>query len=116
VLVVDDRPDEACSTAQVLCSVAFNTAIATTVQVALQVMATHDVRSVILDHHLVGDDRESFLERGRVLPPVIVVSGMGRDAVAELHAVHGDQLFTCLTKAVAALYLIEVVSFAIGNA
>jgi CheY-like chemotaxis protein len=114
VLVVDDRPDEACSTAGLLCSAGFSTAIATTLEVALQLMVTHEVRSVIDDHYLVDDDGESFLERGRDLPPVIIVSGIGGDAVAELQAVHGDQLFTCLTKPVAPLDLIEVLSFAIG--
>jgi len=112
VLVVDDEPEVAWSTAEVLRVEGLKVAIAPTIEAGLQVIDTREVRSVILDHHLAGDDGERFLTMRRHIPPVIVMTGIGRDALADLQATHGERLFACLAKPVPPVKLIEVVKAA----
>lgn len=114
VLVVDDQPSVATSTADILRSEGFHAETAQTVEDALQVIASSDVGTVIVDHQI-ADNGESLLTRGLDLPPVIVMSGMGRSELAKVQAAHGDRLFACLAKPVPPLDLIEVVRAAIAN-
>jgi len=115
VLVVEDQPDLARSTAEVLRTEGFIVATAGTVEEALRLIATRDVRSVILDHQLGGEDGDRFLRDGFDLPPVVAVTGMGPDLLADLRATHGDRLFACLAKPVRPTDLIKVVTAAIGS-
>jgi len=115
VLVVDDDPDVASSSAEIFLADGIRATTAATVDEALQVLARCEVRSIILDHHLAADDGDSLLAMGRDLPPVIVMSGIGRHALAEVQAEHGEQLFACLVKPVPPLQLIEVVRTAIAS-
>jgi len=115
VLVVDDDPDVASSSAEIFLADGMMAATAATVEEALKVVATREVQSIILDHQLAGDDGESFLAKGRDLPPVIVMSGIGRDALAELQAAHGERLFACLAKPVPPPELIRVVKAALEH-
>ncbi|HUC37410.1 MAG TPA: response regulator [Acidimicrobiales bacterium] len=114
VLVVDDEPDVASSTADILRSGGLVAATSATAEEALEVIAGHEVRCVILDHQLAGNE-ESFLGSGRELPPVIVMSGIGRAAIVRLQATHPADLFACLAKPVPPLELIEIVKRAIGE-
>ena len=115
MLVVEDDPAVASSTTEILRAEGFVVATAATVESALYMMTTWEVRSIILDHHLDSGDGESLLDRGQHLPPVIVVSAMGHDALAELRVAGGEQLFACLAKPVAPSQLIKVVRAALGN-
>ena len=115
VLVVDDEPVIAETTTEILQAEGFYAAFASTVEEGLQVLATRKVRSVILDHHLSGEDGEQFLALGRDLPPVIVVSGLGADVLAEFQAAHREQVFACLAKPVPPRHLIEVVRRVVTN-
>lgn len=114
VLVVEDEPDVASSTADIFRSEGLNATIAATVEEALTVLATYDVRSIILDHQIV-DNGDSLLAEDRHLPPVIVMSGMDRDELEELQNLHGARLFACLTKPVPPSHLIDVVKSAIAE-
>jgi DNA-binding NtrC family response regulator len=115
VLVVDDWPEMASSSAEVLRFGGLKVATASSLEEGLQVIATRGVRAIIVDHHLAGNDGSSFLAMGENLPPVIVVSGIDRDVLAELQVAHGDQLFACLAKPVPPLKLIEVVRAAVES-
>jgi len=114
VLVVDDQPDVASSTADILRSDGLSAETAATVDEALQIITIRDVRCIILDHQIVGDG-ETLLAGGRDLPPVIVMSGTDPDSLAEIEAVHGNRLFACMAKPVPPLDLIQVVRAAIAN-
>jgi len=112
VLVVDDEPAVASSTADILRSAGLNAATTSTVKEALAMVESRDVRSIILDHQL-ADNGEKIFEGVRVLPPIIVMSGIGREALAALQVLHGDRLFACMAKPVPPLRLIDVVKSAI---
>lgn len=113
VLVVDDEPSVAQTTAEILRSEGLTTMTAATVADALVVLASRNVRSVVLDHQIAGEDGSSFLEKGCDLPPVIVMSGMSREALSGLETAYGDRLFAFLSKPVPPWNLIEVVRAAI---
>ena len=115
VLVVDDGPNMADTTAEILRSRGFTVAIAATLGEALEVMTACHVRAVILDHSLRGETGVNFMDKGRDLPPVIVVSGMGPDVLQSYKTAYGEQVFTCLAKPVQPLDLIEAVKAALGN-
>jgi DNA-binding NtrC family response regulator len=115
VLVVDDEPNVASSTADVLRLAGFNVATAATVEEALQLIATREVRSVILDHHIAGEEGGGFLDQSRELPSIIVMSGWDRSVLAEFQDAHGEQLFACLAKPVRAPDLIDVITAAVGD-
>lgn len=114
VLVVEDEPDVAESTADIFRAEGLVVAVAGTVGAAMEVLAGTEVRSIILDHQIAGDG-ESLLMGRRVLPPVIVMSGMGRESLTELQAEYGERLFACLAKPVPPLELIRVVRGAIAG-
>lgn len=115
VLVVDDESNVAQTTVDILRSEGLTASTAATVEEALAVIGSCKVRTVIVDHHIAGEDGVSILDKGGELPPVIVMSGMDRDALAELEATHGDRLFACLAKPVPPRNLIEVVKVAISR-
>lgn len=115
VLVVDDEPSVAQTTAEILRSEGLTASTAATVGDALAVLASRKVRSVVLDHQIAGEDGTSFLEKGCDLPPVIVMSGMSRDSLSGLEAAHGDRLFAFLAKPVPPWSLIQVVKAAIES-
>jgi len=114
VLVIDDAVDVAESTADVLRSAGLSVATASNVPEARAIVAERHVRAVIVDHSTgewAGSAPEPLPDTA---PPVIVVSGMGRDNIEELEARHGDCLFACLAKPVSPGTLIEVVRAALG--
>ena len=90
VLVVDDEPDVASSTADILRSEGMTAGTAGTVEEARQLIATREVRSIILDHQIAGNG-ESLLAGDLDLPPIVVMSGMDRDALDELQVLHGGR-------------------------
>jgi DNA-binding NtrC family response regulator len=116
VLVVDDEPDVANSTAAILASIGFEVATAATVADARAVMADCDVRSVVLDHSIVEWDTESCsAELEEPGPVIVVVSGLGREELDNLVAQHGDRVYAALAKPVPPARLIEVVRGAVGS-
>lgn len=120
VLVVDDEPEVASSTADVLRSEGLEVLTAGNLDEARRVLAGRGVRSVILDQQITGAEipgagGESLLGEGLDLPPVIVVSGIGKDSLEELHRAHSDRLFACLAKPVSPFRLIEVVKAAVSG-
>jgi DNA-binding NtrC family response regulator len=115
VLIVDDDPAVAVSTAAVLESAGLVALVAPSLDAAEAVLATTAVGAVILDHNLgasrLGPDCPVRSEH----PPVIVVSGIGRDALDCLRREHGGRLFATLAKPVAPRRLIDVVERAVGE-
>jgi DNA-binding response OmpR family regulator len=89
--------------------------VASTVHDALDIIANREVRSVILDHQMGDDDGGSFLDRGRDLPPVIVMSGAHREVLDRIRLEHGSQLFACLAKPVPIAELLETVRAAVEH-
>lgn len=114
VLVVDDEPEVAWSTAEILRSEGLEALTAGDLDEARRVLASRCVRSIILDQQIAGAG-ESLLTEQRDLPPVIVVSGIGRESLEELRRTHPDRLFACLAKPVSPFQLIEVVKAAIAG-
>jgi DNA-binding response OmpR family regulator len=113
VLVVEDEWDVASTTAEILEQAGFRAEIASTLDEALAFTARYQVRSIVLDHQLADDDAGAFLDTATGLPPVVVVSGVGRDVLAELEEAYGAQLFACRSKPVPPPELIEVVRAAV---
>ncbi|HXX90908.1 MAG TPA: response regulator [Acidimicrobiales bacterium] len=114
VLIVDDEGDVASTTAEILQRAGHRTAIASSLEEAVQVIASRTVRSVILDHQIADEKAEAFLDSEPTLPPVIVVSGVGRDVLADLELAHGSRLFACRHKPVPPGELIELVDAALA--
>ena len=113
VLLVEDEPAAAESTAEVLESAGFSVAVAPTVLGAQEVKATSAVGCIILDHHLADESAEGLLESTNQLPPIIVLSGMGQRELAITWHQHAERLFACLPKPVPPRHLIDVVRAAI---
>ncbi|HUY64695.1 MAG TPA: response regulator [Acidimicrobiales bacterium] len=116
VLMVEDEPGVAWSTAEVLESAGFTVVVTKTVAEALQVVESRDVRSVILDHHVSGEYGETFLALARTHPPVIVVSALGQDLMDTFRAAHSDEVVACLAKPVPPAHLIDIVRLAVERA
>jgi DNA-binding NtrC family response regulator len=114
VLIVDDEPDVANSTAEILASAGFAVEVTGTVPEARDVLATREVRSVLLDHTIVDWTQTDCSEERDDGPAVIVMSGLGRGELAQLEESHGDRLFACLAKPVPPARLIEIVRTAVG--
>jgi DNA-binding response OmpR family regulator len=117
VLVVEDEWDVASTTAEILEQAGFRAEIASALDEALAVTSRRQVRSIVLDHHLADHDAAAFLDTATGLPPVVVVSGVGRDVLAELEESNGAQLFARRSKPLPPPELIEVVQAAVrfGN-
>jgi DNA-binding response OmpR family regulator len=115
VLLIDDGQIMAELTAEILRTAGFLVAIAPNLDAALQVIESRHVGTVILDHHLRGENGERFFVRGRKLPPVIVVSGMGQEVLKAYEAIYGDRVFACLAKPVPPLELINTVIGALAD-
>jgi DNA-binding response OmpR family regulator len=113
VLVVEDEWDVASTTAEILEVAGLHAEIASTLEEALAITAVRIVRSIVLDHQLADADAVEFLEAGVGLPPVVVVSGVGRDVLAELEDSYGSRLFACCSKPLPPPELIEVVRAAV---
>lgn len=115
VLVIDDAPDVAESTADVLRSAGLSVATASTVPEARRIVAGQQVRAVIVDHSTAEWAGSTEAHPPDPIPHVIVVSGMGRDSIEELERTRGDCLFACLAKPVPPSRLIEVVRAALAS-
>jgi DNA-binding NtrC family response regulator len=115
VLVVDDEKDVASTTAEILERAGMTTVTATTLGEAQLVIKAHEVRSVVLDHQIAEADAQDFLRAVRNLPPVIVISGVGRDILAEFEATHGKRLLACRAKPVPPTELIDLVHTALAS-
>jgi len=115
VLVVDDDPSVATSTTDILGGEGLAVACVATVDEALQIVKSRTVRSVILDHHLNGEDGDTFLAQCPNVPPVIVVSGLGRDLLAAFRVTHGHHVVASLPKPVPPRLLIEAVNAVLGS-
>ena len=115
VLLVDDEVAVAESTAEVLASAGLRVGTSATLDEALRVLAMRSVGTVILDHHLSGgaESERDFLTRGRRLPPVILMSGLDLDALAEIRRTYADHIVACLAKPVPPQDLIAAVRSAI---
>jgi len=113
VLVVDDEWNVASTTAEILERAGLRAATAQTLEEALHVVESRRVRSIVLDHLLAQDDASDFLDAAADLPPVIVVSGVGRDVLAGLEVSHGSLLFACRSKPLPPPELVEVVRAAV---
>ncbi len=114
VLVIDDASDVAESTADVLRSAGLSVATASNVPEARQIAAAQRVRAVIVDQSTAEWADAADTPVPHTAPPIIVVSGMGRESIEELEARHGDCLFACLAKPVLPGTLIEVVRAALA--
>lgn len=114
VLVLDDAADVAESTADVLRSAGLSVATASSVPEARRIAAERRVRAAIVDHSTAEWAGSADEPTRDTAPPIIVVSGMGRDSIEELQALRGDCLFACLAKPVPPGALIEVVRAALG--
>jgi DNA-binding NtrC family response regulator len=114
VLVIDDATDVAESTADVLRSAGLSVATASNVREARRIVAERRVRAVIVDHSTAEWAGSAGEPTPDAAPPIIVVSGMGRDSIEELQARHGDCFFACLAKPVPPGTLIEVVRAALA--
>ena len=116
VLIVDDDPAVADSTADILAGVGLSCAVAPSLPEALAVLADGtEVGVVILDHHLAEASEGGDCAGPDPMPPVILMSGIRG---AELHAVqrrHGPKLFAFLGKPVPPGELIAVVRRALGT-
>jgi len=113
VLIVEDEPDVADSTADILKIAGFSVAVTPTVDEALTAVTTSSFGCVILDHHLADQSSETFLGGMEQTPPTIVLSGMGQGELAKLWHENTDRLFACLRKPVTPQDLIEVVRSAV---
>ena len=116
MLVVDDDPAVAESTADVLTGAGLTCAVASSLLQASSLLGGGTaVGVVILDHHLAEASGSGECAAPGPLPPVILMSGIRG---AELHDVqrrHGDKLFAFLGKPVAPDKLIAVVRQALGS-
>ena len=115
VLVVDDEEDVASTTAEILERAGMTTVTATTLGQAQQLIRANDVRSLILDHQIADTDAQDFLRAEPELPPVIVISGVGRDVLAAFEVTHGNRLFACRSKPVPPAELIALVRTALAG-
>lgn len=115
VLVIDDAVDVAESTADVLRSAGLSVATTVTVPEARRIVGERHVRAVILDHSTAEWATAAQKSVPEAAPPVIVVSGMGRDKIEELQHRHGNCLFACLAKPIPPETLIEVVQAALAS-
>jgi DNA-binding response OmpR family regulator len=111
VLLVDDDPSVAETTAEVLGLAGFTTLIAPSAGRAVAVLADIDVGVVIVDHHLA--DSPTFATGAT--PPVILMSGLGRDEIDNVKVAHGDTFFAYLAKPVPPDSLVKVVGEALGR-
>jgi CheY-like chemotaxis protein len=111
VLVIEDEAAMAETSADVLRSAGLRIGAAATVEEALVVTGTGVVGSVVVDH----EHAKSLLALGRDLPPVIVVSEPGTDALSELSVRDIEQLFACLSAPVARADLVRAVRAALGR-
>jgi DNA-binding NtrC family response regulator len=116
VLVVDDEADVASTTAEILERAGMTTVTAASLVEAQQLIRANEVRSVILDHQVADADAQEFLQAQRDLPPVIVISGVGRDILEEFETTHGNRLFACRAKPVPPPELIDLVRTALASA
>jgi DNA-binding NtrC family response regulator len=116
VLIVEDEPAVAESTADILELAGFSVAVTPTVHEALEAVASSAVGCVILDHHLADESGETFLGAEEATQPTIVLSGMGQGELARLWHENADRLFACLPKPVQPEDLIEVVRSAVRPA
>lgn len=114
VLVIDDAVDVAESTADVLRSAGLSVATTATVPEARRIVAERHVGAVIVDHSTAEWASVADKTVPEAAPPVIVVSGMGRDSIEELVRRHGDCLFACLAKPIPPETLIDVVRAALA--
>jgi DNA-binding NtrC family response regulator len=115
VLVVDDEDDVASTTAEILERAGLTAATTATLGEARELITSHDVGSVILDHQVADANAPEFLAVDADLPPIIVISGIGRDVLAEFEANYGDRVFACRGKPVPPHELIEVVRAALSS-
>lgn len=113
VLIVDDAPSVAASTAAVLQGEGMSVETAGTMAEAGTVLAGRTARCVILDHSIVDWDGGQCTGMSGAHPVVIVVSGLGREELAEVQRQHADDIFACLAKPVLPARLIEVVRSAL---
>ena len=115
VLVVDDEDDVASTTAEILERAGMTATTAATLAEAQELIAGRDVGSVVLDHQVADASAADFLDVDVDLPPIIVISGIGRDVLAEFEADYGDRVFACRAKPVPPNELIEVVRAALSS-
>jgi DNA-binding response OmpR family regulator len=91
----------------------FSVAVSLTIDDALEAVTTSAIGCVILDHHLADADGEKLLGAEGQRPPTILMSGMGRGALARLWHQNAERLFACLPKPIPPQDLIEVVRSAV---
>jgi DNA-binding response OmpR family regulator len=114
VLVVDDEPAVADTSAEILRTAGFATLTAYDVDGALALAADHAFKVFVLDHHLGHDTCEPILEHAEHLPPVVIVSAAHPDdllRVAERHR----QVCSVKTKPCDPAELIKAVREAIAS-
>jgi CheY-like chemotaxis protein len=115
VLIVEDQGDVAQSTAAVLEYGGLTTVIVATMEEARAYVEAAEVSSVLLDHQLAEEPDGELEDRLAGFPPVIVVSGLGRDLLDHLKAKHGESLYAALSKPVPPERLIELFREVVGK-
>lgn len=115
VLVVDDEPAVADTSAEILRSVGFETLTAYDVAGALALAADHAFKVFVLDHRLGHDTCEPILENAEHLPPVVIVSAAHPDDLSRVARRH-KQVYSVKTKPCDPAELINAVREAIAIA
>lgn len=114
VLVVDDEPDLAETTAGILRNAGFTAMTARDVDGALRLAEAHTFKVFVLDHHL-DHTCEAIISGVKRLPPVIIVSA-AHPADLEIVRRRHVKVFSVKTKPCDPPDLIETVRAAIAAA
>ena len=115
MLVVDDAPSVAVSTAEILVGAGLDVAVASTVEQAARVMVDRGTRCVILDGSIVDGNEGYVSDQCWGHPAVILMSGLGFHELEAQRRTYGDQIYAYLAKPVAPRKLIEVVEAALAQ-
>ena len=118
VLVVDDDPSVAESTADILEAAGLSAEFAVSVSEARRVISDRAVRSVVIDHLLAEEGPASVELDLQSVPSLIVVSGLRPAEVAGPREVRGRAVAAFLAKPVPPDELVAVVreATAVGDA
>jgi DNA-binding response OmpR family regulator len=114
VLVVDDEPAVADTSAEILRTAGFAALTAYDVDGALALAADYAFKVFVLDHRLGHDTCEPILENAEHVPPVVIVSAAHPDdllGVAQRH----KQVYSVKTKPCDPAELIKAVRGAIAS-
>ena len=114
-LVVDDDPELARTTVDVLGSEGITAGHVPSVEEALAYVAEDRVRCLILDHNARLEGPEMLLDLAGTLPPILLVSG-DPEGLARCAEVWGERVFAYRVKPVPPTVLVALVKRALVEA